>query len=162
RFRVLALAAIALFIAYVTATVAGAPRDTLSLISAAYVWPVPFVAWWTYARAPANLRPTFLLCALAATCWLVGTLVWYGSFVANGSVMPPSPGVWDILLVAGRLLLIAAVLAATRSLVSLRIAALDVSVILAAGVAVGAAFIGRGLERHVTAATLVTLNRPIL
>jgi hypothetical protein len=46
--------------------------------------------------------------------------------------------------------------------VSLRVAALDASVIVAAGVAVGAAFIGRGLEDRVTPATLVTLNRPIL
>ena len=34
--------------------------------------------------------------------------------------------------------------------------------IVAAGVAVGAAFIGRGLEDRVTSGTLVTLNRPLL
>ena len=109
-----------------------------------------------------NLRVTFLLCAWAATLWLVGSLIWYGFFLADGSQVPPSPGVWDICFVAARLLLIAAVLAAIRSLVCLRLAALDACVIVAAGVAVGAAFIGRGLEERVTPETVVTLNRPLL
>jgi hypothetical protein len=162
RFQLFALATVVLFIAYVAATVAGAPRDTLSLVSAVVVLPVPLVGWWAYARAPENLRVTFLLCAWAATLWLVGSLVWYGFFLAEGSEVPPSPGVWDICFVAARLLLIGAVLAAIRSLVSLRLATLDACVIVAAGVAVGAAFIGRGLEDRVSAGTLVTLNRPVL
>src|SRR3954454_8437591 len=162
RFHLFTLAAATIFVAYVVATVVGAPRDTLSLVSAVVVLPVPFVGWWAYRRAPENLRLTFLLCAWAATLWLVGSLVWYGFFLAEGSEIPPSPGVWDICFVAARLLLIGAVLAAIRSLVSLRLAALDASVIVAAGVAVGAAFIGRGLEDRVTPGTLVTLNRPLL
>jgi hypothetical protein len=162
RFQLFALATVVLFTGYVVATVAGAPRDTLSLVSAVVVLPVPLVGWWAYARAPENLRVTFLLCAWAATLWLVGSLVWYGFFLAEGSEVPPSPGVWDICFVAARLLLIGAVLAAIRSLVSLRLATLDACVIVAAGVAVGAAFIGRGLEDRVSAGTLVTLNRPVL
>ena len=161
-FRLLSLGSLGLFFAFLIATVAGAPRDSLTLFSELYVLPVPFVAWWTFARAPQNLRSTFLLCAWAATLWLAAVVVWYATYLANGSEMPPSPGIWDILLFAGRLFLIGAVVAATRSLVSLRVAALDASVIVAAGVAVGAAFIGRGLEDRVTPATLVTLNRPIL
>jgi hypothetical protein len=162
RFQVLSVAALALFLGYVTATVVGAPRADLSLFSSLTVLPVPFVAWWTWVRAPDNLRPTFLLCAWAATLWLAAVVIWYATYLADGSQMPPSPGVWDIFLIAGRLLLIGAILALTRSCVSLRIAALDASVIVAAGVAVGAAFIGRGLEERVTPGTLVTLNRPIL
>src|SRR5204862_7727917 len=69
RFQVLSVAALALFLGYVTATVAGAPRADLSLFSTLTVLPVPFVAWWTWARAPEHLRPTFLRCAWAATLW---------------------------------------------------------------------------------------------
>ena len=162
RFQVLSVAALALFLGYATATVAGAPRADLSLFSTLTVLPVPFVAWWTWARAPEHLRPTFLLCAWAATLWLLAVVVWYATYIADGSQMPPSPGVWDIFLIGGRLLLIGAVLAVTRSFVSLKVTALDASVIVAAAMAVGAAFIGRGLEEHVTPGTLVTLNRPIL
>jgi hypothetical protein len=49
-----------------------------------------------------------------------------------------------------------------RSFALMRIAALDACVICCAGIALGAAFIGRGLEHQVTAATLIPLNRPIL
>src|SRR5580765_3196426 len=96
RFQLFALATVVLFIAYLVATVAGAPRDTLSLVSAVVVLPVPLVGWWAYARAPENLRATFLLCAWAASLWLVGSLIWYGFFLADGSEIPPSPGVWDV------------------------------------------------------------------
>src|SRR2546422_933177 len=57
---------------------------------------------------------------------------------------------------------IAAIIVATRSFLSLRLAAFDACVIVAAGLAVGAAFVGRGLGDEVTAASLSTLNRPIL
>ena len=43
------------------------------------VFPLPFLVWWEYARAPLNVRPTVLLCAWAATLWLAGSLVWFGS-----------------------------------------------------------------------------------
>jgi hypothetical protein len=49
-----------------------------------------------------------------------------------------------------------------RSFSLVRIAALDACVISSAGITVGAAFIGRGLEDNVSAATLTTLNRPLL
>jgi len=78
RFHLFTLAALTIFGAYVIATVAGAPRDTLSLVSAVVVLPVPLVGWWAYVRAPANLRATFLLCAWAASLWLVGSVIWYG------------------------------------------------------------------------------------
>ncbi len=49
-----------------------------------------------------------------------------------------------------------------RSLISFRIAILDVWAICAATFALGAAFVWRGLEDGVSAGSLVTLNRPIL
>ena len=162
KFQLLASAALVLFVAYLAATIAGAPRDTLSLVFALIVFPTPVVGWWAYARAPAKLRRTFLLCAWAATLWLIGSCVWYGVFVAEGSVIPHSPGVWDVFFVAARLLLIAAVVVALRSILSLRIAAFDLCVILAATLALGATVVGRGLEDRVTPETLVTLNRPLL
>jgi hypothetical protein len=103
-----------------------------------------------------------LCCAWAATLWLAGSLVWYGFFLANGSEVPTPPGWWDVPFAAAQLLLIAAVLAAMRSFEVVRIAVLDVCVIAAAGIALGAAFIGRGLETNVSALTLTTLNRPLL
>ena len=162
RFQALAVSALILFTAYVGATVGGAPRETSSLIFAVVVFPVPFVVWWAYARAPDKLRRPVLLCAWAATLWLAGSLVWYGFYIAGGSKVPAPPGLWDIFFVGARLLLIAAVIAAMRSLVSIRIAALDACVIVAAGIALGAAFIGRGFEEEISAAKLFTLNRPVL
>src|SRR3954449_13162165 len=123
RFQLFALAAAVLFTAYLAATVAGAPRDILSLVYAVAVLPVPLVGWWAYRYAREDLRVTFLLCAWAATLLLVGSLIWYGFFLAEASQVPPSPGVWEICFVAARLLLIAAVLSAIRSVVCLRLAA---------------------------------------
>lgn len=162
RFRLLSLGAAALFLVYLVATVAGAPRATSSLIFSVVVFPVPFIGWWAYARAPTNLRRTWLLCAWAATLWFAGSLVWYGFFLTNGSVVPTPPGWWDIFFVGAQLLLIAAVANAMRSFALMRIAALDACVISCAAIALGAAFIGRGLEHRVSAVTLIPLNRPIL
>jgi hypothetical protein len=162
RFRLLSGAAAALFLAYLVATLAGAPRETSSLISQVVLIPVPLIGWWAYSRAPTELRRTWLLCAWAATLWFTGSLVWYGVFLANGSVVPTPPGWWDLFFAGAQLLLIAAVATAMRSFALMRIAALDACVICCAGIALGAAFIGRGLEHQVTAATLIPLNRPIL
>jgi hypothetical protein len=162
KFRVLSAAAAALFLLYLIATLAGAPRDTSSLIFNIAVLPLPFVGWWTYARAPVELRPIWLRCAWAATLWFAGSLVWYAFYLAGGSKVPPTPGWWDLFFAAAQLLLIAAIVSAMRSFALVRIAALDACVISAAGIALGAAFIGRGLQSNVSAATLTTLNRPLL
>jgi len=108
RFRLFALAGVVLFTAYLAATVAGTPRDILSLVYSVAVLPVPLVGWWAYRRAREELRVTFLLCAWAATLLLVGSLIWYGFFLAEASQVPPSPGVWDICFVTARLLLMRA------------------------------------------------------
>jgi hypothetical protein len=162
KFDVLAVTAFALFLAYLLATLAGAPRQASSLVFNVAVLPVPFVAWWTYTRAPTALRPMWLLCAWAATLWLVGSLIWYGFFLANGSVVPKPPGWWDVAFAGAQILLICAIVAAMRSFALVRLAALDACVIASAGIALGAAFIGRGLEKDVSLTALIPLNRPLL
>lgn len=162
RFRLLAIGAAILFLAYLVATVAGAPRQTSSLIFSVAVFPVPFLGWWAYMRAPANLRRTWLLCAWAATLWLAGSLVWYAFFLAGGSVVPTPPGLWDFFFAGAQLCLISAVIVSMRSFAVARIAAADSVVIASAGLALGAAFIGRGLEGQISASTITTLNRPLL
>jgi hypothetical protein len=162
RFRLLTVGAAMFFVAYLIATVAGAPRQDSSLIFSLAVLPVPFVAWWAYARAPGRLRRTWLLCAWAATFWLAGSLAWYAFFLADGSVVPTPPGLWDFFFTGAQLCLIAAVIVSMRSLALARIAAADSLVITSAGFALGAAFIGKGLDRQVSAATVTTLNRPLL
>ena len=162
KFRLLAAGAAILFLAYLAATLAGAPRQASSLIFSVAVLPVPFLGWWAYLRAPANLRRTWLFGAWAATLWLAGSLVWYAFFLADGSVVPTPPGVWDFFFAGAQLCLIMAVVVSMRSFALARIAAADTAVIASAGVALGAAFISRGLEGHVSAATITTLNRPLL
>ena len=162
RFRLLAVGAAILFLAYLAATLAGAPRQASSLIFSVAVFPVPFLGWWAYMRAPANLRRTWLFGAWAATLWLAGSLVWYAFFLADGSVVPTPPGVWDFFFAGAQLCLIMAVVVSMRSFALARIAAADTAVIASAGIALGAAFISRGLEGQVSAATITTLNRPLL
>jgi hypothetical protein len=162
KFRLLSATALVFFLGYLAATLAGAPRQTSSLVFNVAVLPVPFVAWCTYARAPAALRPMWLLCAWAATLWLTGSLVWYGFFLANGSVVPKPPGWWDIAFAGAQLLLIGAIVAAIRSFALVRLAALDACVIGSAGIALGAAFVGQGLEKDISLTSVIPLNRPLL
>jgi len=161
-FRALALLVSAAYAAYALATVAGAPRAMLSPLFNIFMLPVPFVAWWAYVRAPGELRRLIYLLACAATLWLIGSLVWTGFYFAGGSEVPETPGTWDVFLVLGRLLAIAAVVVAMRSLISFRIAAVDASVVCAATFALGAAFVEHGLKGGVSTSALLTLNRPLL
>jgi hypothetical protein len=162
RVRCVAIAVGTAYAGYFVAAIAGAPSDVLSPLFSVFMLPVPFVAWWAYMRAPPQLRRLIYLLAWAATLWLVGSLVWYAYYFAGGSQVPEPPGTWDIFLVVARLLVIAAIIVAMRSLISFRIAALDASVICAATVAVGASFIAHGLKGGVSVASLFTLNRPLL
>ena len=162
RFQVLAVTALFLLLAYLGAALAGSPRQASSPLISLIVFPVPFVVWCAYARAPENLRAPALLCASATTLWLAGSVGWYGLTLASHSNVPPSPE-WWVIFVGARLLLIAAVISAMRSLAFVRIAPLDACVVVAAGVAVGAVLIGHGsVEQDVSAATLSNLNPPLL
>ncbi|MGH3440803.1 MAG: hypothetical protein ACRDUY_01910 [Nitriliruptorales bacterium] len=60
------------------------------------------------------------------------------------------------------MLVIVAIVVAMRSLISVRLATLDASIICAATVALIAAFVVHGLEAGVSASSLFTLNRPLL
>lgn len=162
RFRALALVIGAGLIVYMLGAVLGAPTSVLSPYFSVFMLPVPFVVWWAYTKAPPDLRLLILLLAWAATLWLVGSLVWYGFYFAAGSTIPEPPGPWDGPLVLARLLVIAAIVVAMRTLISFRIAILDAWVICTATIALGAAFVWHGLADEVSAASLFTLNRPLL
>lgn len=162
QFRFFGVLAAVVYAAYFAAAVGGAPRTLVSVAFNLFVLPVPFLAWWAYARAAPNLRRPVLLLAFAATLWLSGTLVWYGYYFAGGREVPEPPGTWDAFFVPALLLIIAAIVMALRSLISFRLAALDACVLIAAGVTMAAPFIRHGLEQGVSAASLFTLNRPLL
>jgi len=147
---------------YFLGAVLGAPTAVLSPLFSVFMAPVPFVGWWAYLRAPSELRRFFLILAWAATFWMIGSIAWYGYYFAGGSTIPEPPGPWDVPLLVARLLVIAAIVVAMRSLISFRIAILDVWALCAATFALGAAFVWRGLEDGVSAGSLITLNRPIL
>jgi len=162
RFRLGAVLVAIVYVAHFVAAVAGAPKTLVSLAFILFVVPVPFLGWWAFTRAAANLRRPFLLLASAATLWLSGTVVWYIYYFAGGRVIPEPPGVWDAFFVPALLLVIAAIVVALRSLISFRLAALDACVLIAAGVTMAAPFVRQSLERGVSAESLFTLNRPLL
>ena len=161
-FRLLALLIASGLLIYLLGAILGAPTSVLSPFFSVFMAPVPFVVWWAYARAPPDLRRLILMLAWAATFWLIGSLAWYGYYFADGGEIPEPPGPWDVPLILARLLVIAAIVVAMRSLISFRIAILDAWVLSAATVALGAAFVWRGLEEGTSSAALVTLNRPLL
>jgi len=161
RFTALTLLGAAFVFAYAVATMAGAPRDALSLVYNVPMAMIPPAAWWAVARAPSELRRIWALLAAAASLWLVGSVVWYGYYVAGGQRIPVPPGPWDPVLVAGYCLALGGIVVAVRGAISFRHVALDSIVIVAAALAVGAALVGHGLEDGVTAASLTTLARPV-
>jgi hypothetical protein len=162
RLRLLAVVIALVYAAHFTGAVLGAPRTLVSLAFVLFVLPVPFLGWWAYTRAAANLKRPFLFLSLAASLWLSGTLVWYGYYFAGGRVIPEPPGPWDAFFVPALLLVIAAIVVALRSLISFRLAALDACVLIAAGVTMAAPFVRHSIERGVSAESLFTLNRPLL
>jgi hypothetical protein len=162
RFRALAVLTSAGLVVYLLGAALGAPTSVLSPYFSVFMLPVPFVVWWAYTKAPPELRRLILLLAWAATLWLLGSLVWYAYYFAEGSTIPEPPGPWDGPLVLARLLVIVAIVVAMQTLISFRIAILDAWVMCAATIALGAAFVWHGLADGVSAASLFTLNRPLL
>ena len=162
RFRGVALAFALLYAAFAFATFAGVPESVVTLVFGVVMVPVPFVAWLTYARAPAELRRLWLLLALAATLWFLGSLVWYALYFEAGAKLPDTPALSDAIFAVARITLIAAIIVAMRSMVSFRLALLDAVVIAAAGTAIGAAFVADGLEHAVDKPALVLLYSPLL
>jgi len=162
RFRALSLLGAAGFAAYAAAVVFGAPRPILTLAFTGVMILVPPSVWWAYARAPDVLRRPFLLLAIAATSWLIGSVIWQVFYITGGDRVPHPPGIWDIFFVGAQLLVITALVIAMRSLISFRLASLDALIVTAAGVALAAPFVRHGLENGVNVSSVFTLNRPIL
>lgn len=161
-FRSLWVVGGAAFAAYALAVAAGAPRLVLTFAFTGLMLLVPPSGWWAFARAPGELRYPVLLLALAATLWLAGSAIWQAVYVANGDRVPHPPGVWDAFFITAQLLVVAALVRAMRSLISFRLATLDAVIVTAAGTALAAPFVRRGLEHGADFASVVTLNRPIL
>lgn len=162
KFRTLAAVLVALFLAFLLATLLPTPSPVLSVARNVFLLPIPFAVYWAYRRAAPALRLPLFLFALAAIVWLIGSAVWYAYFFAAGGEVPKPPTAADGFFLAGRVLIIAGIVAALRSAIPFRIAALDALVILSAGLALGTSFIGHRLEEDFTASTLVTLNGPVL
>jgi hypothetical protein len=160
RLQLLATPAAALVCAYAAAASLGASSVALNLILTGAVAVVAALGWAAFAKAPPPIRPMCALLAPAATCWFVGTLVWDYYFIAGGRDTSPPLGPWDPIFVAAFVLALAAVLVGMRTVISLRHAALDASVIVAAGLALGA--VGHGLENGISLDSLGTLVRPTL
>jgi hypothetical protein len=160
RLHLLATAACALVVTYAAAASLGAPSTALNLILTAAVAVLAPLGWGAFAKAPPALRPMCSFLAPAATCWLVGTLVWDYYFITGDQETSPPLGPWDPIFVAAYGLAIAAVLVGMRTVISLRHAALDASVVVAAGIALGA--VGHGLENGISLDSLGTLVRPTL
>jgi hypothetical protein len=160
RLSLLVGSAAALVVAYIAAAVLGAPSLALNLILTAGVTVLAPLGWGAFANAPEALRPMCAFLAPAATCWLVGTLVWDYYFVTGGQDTSPPLGPWDPIFALAYVLAIAAVLVGMRTVISLRHAALDASVVVAAGLALGA--VGHGLEKGISIDSLGTLVRPTL
>lgn len=151
-----------MFAVYGLATFVPTPSAALSVARNVFVLPIPFAVWWAYRRSSASLRLPLLLLTTAAFVWIAGSVVWYGEFFAGGGRVPEPPGPADGFFLSSRLLIIASIVIALRSAIPFRIAALDASVIVAAGLALGTALIAHRLEEGFTASTLVTLNGPVL
>ena len=112
-------------------------------------------------RRPSCGRSSFLL-GLAASFWLAGSLIWYGYFLANGQKVPSPPGPWDAAFLIAYALALGAVYVGFRRVISLRLVALDSSVLAAAALAFGAALVGHGLAKGISAASMVPILRPLL
>ena len=162
RFRLLAAGLGLAFAAYAAATLLPTPSAALSVARNLFVLPIPVLACWAYARAPARLRRPLGLFAVAAVVWVAGSFVWYGEFFAASGRVPEPPGPADAFFLTARLVIVVGLVIALKSVVSIRIAALDACVIVAASVAVGSVFVQRGVDEGFSASTLVTLNGPIL
>ena len=162
RFQLLVALTGLVVAAYVVATLVGASEGALDLAFTVAVVTLPPFAWWAFARAPAELRSFLFLLGLAASFWLAGSLIWYGYFLANGQKVPSPPGLWDAAFLIAYALALGAVYVGFRRVISLRLVALDSSVLAAAALAFGAALVGHGLAKGISAASVVPILRPLL
>lgn len=119
------------------------------------------VGWLALLRAPPGQRHLWTIYSAAATCALIGGILWSRAFVAH-HVPLVAPGPWDICFFVAYAIAVVGAYAAVRGAISFRHAALDSFVIVAAGFAVGTALVSRGLEGGVEPGSLTTVVRPVL
>jgi hypothetical protein len=148
-------------LAYAAATAAGVPRAVLSAVFTVTIAILPLVGWWAFVRAPRDLRLWAGLVAGAATLWLLGSLAWYVEFVKAGNMVPAVDGMWEVAFAAAYALAAAGLYTVLRGAISLRHAALDASIVVAAGSALGAAVAGHGLRSGLDTKLLVAVARPL-
>jgi hypothetical protein len=148
-------------IAYAAAVVLNARITAIDLVFTVALAALPPLAWLAAARAPGELRRLVVLLAAAATLWLLGSLMWYGYFLAAGSRIPTPPGPWDLLFLGAYTLAFGSLWVALRPGFAARKAALDTSVIVATGAGLGALIVAHGLSQGVSTVSLVTLVRPL-
>lgn len=161
RFAALSALAACFVLVYAAATAAGAPDTVLSTVFTMSIVLVPPLAWWTFFRAPPELRLLVVFLASAGTLWLLGSLIWFYYFVEAGNEVPPPAGPWEAVFAVAYSLALAGFYVATRQAISLRRTALDASVVGVAGIALGAALVGPELEKGLSADSLVTVVRPL-
>jgi hypothetical protein len=155
------LLTVAVVLADFLAVLLGAHKSSVDVAFTAMLAALPPLAWWAVARAPAQLRRPFRLLALASTLWLVGTLVWYAYYLDEGNRIPRPPGPWDAFFIAAYLLVLASLWQALRPVIPLGRAALDVSIVGAALLALGVAAVAPGLSHGISAQSTVTALRPL-
>jgi hypothetical protein len=161
RFATLSALAACFALAYAAATAVGVPGAVLSAVFTMTIAMLPLVGWWAFVRAPRDLRVWSALVAGAATLWLLGSLAWYVEFVKAGNMAPAVDGLWEVAFAAAYALGAAGLYVILRGAISLWNAALDASVVVAAGCALGAAVAGHGLRGGFDTTSLVAVARPL-
>lgn len=161
RLKVACAPALAVVVAYWAAAVAGVPNTVLSAVFTLGVAVLVGAVWWAARRAPPELRQFAVLACAAVTLQVIGTVLWYSAFLANGQEVPEPPGYWTPFLWIGLILGVAAAWAAVRRALRLREAVLDYIIVISAATAVTVATVGYQLEPGLTGAAVDATVRPV-
>ena len=161
RFAIFSAVVGTALLGYAAAQALGLPVSALSLAFAVPLLLVAPIGWLAFHRAPPAQRLLWSVLSSAGTVALAGAAVWGYSFFRSG-VSLVEPGPWDAFFFIAYTLALAGVVVAVHGLISLTHAVLDALVLLAAGLAVGAAILGRALERGLSGESIASLTRPLL
>jgi signal transduction histidine kinase len=147
-------------VAFAAATIAGAPSPILSAVFAFTVPLVPAVTWLAWRRAPDDLRSLVGFLLLAAILWAGGSLLWYALYLDTDHRVHRA-GPWMVPFALAYVLSVVGLSRVLWKTVALRHAALDASVVGAAGIALAAALAGHGLRQGVDAQSLATVAQAL-
>jgi signal transduction histidine kinase len=150
-----ATAAVLAVTAFAAATALGAPAPVLSAVFTLTVPLVPVGGWLALRRAPPDLRRLLEPLFVAAILWAGGSLLWYAVYVRDHHVVPRA-GPWLVPFSLAYALSVLGLCRVLEQTVSLARAALDVSVVVAAGIAFAAALAGQSLRDGVDGQSLAT------